>query len=1101
MIRNSQRSLVFGWGIAVLVMLFPVRPIYAQLGMATIGGMVTDTTGAAIPNAQVTLQSATEQWNRQATTDSSGAYSIGAVPPGAYRLTATATNFETKIITDINLSSGQGTTLNVTLGVTKAITEVTVHDVMPLLDTTTATVGGQVTSREFTELPLLGRNFTTLLDVLPGVANIPSTDAFYATSGVQGLAIAPAVYGQRPRDTYYSLDGAVDMEPNFSRIGMLPPPEAISEMKVESGMATGAYGWASGANVNIVTKSGSRDFHGDAWEFIRNDDLNARAFFEPSLPPYKWNQFGVSLGGPLMFPHVFSKERAWYIFGWYEGVRVHQSIGTSALVPTAAELQGNFSADPPIYNPFTTVTDAQGNVTSRQQFQGNMIPLGPTSLCAPRPYCISPTALSLIQGFLPLPNLAPGIIPGANFYRAALSTETSDMWSTRVDHQFGSKDSMYGRFSDWNDPSFSQGISNFPALTGIRYDQAVASETHLFSPTFLVTGRFGLFREGQDNSQTDDGLASKLGLTAAFPDWNGNEFIASYTIPGYASIGTFYGVEGPQYYMVPTVDFQKIIGRHTLGFGAGFTRTTFETGHSSGEELFANTQTAFGANTGDGLASYLLGVPYEADRVGGTWLATLLFRSWNWYVQDTFKMTPKLSLTVGLRWDYISPPYSHPGIGTLDYDTGNYYWDRKNPITGAAANIRYGVIDPDYRSYQPRFGLAYQITPKTVFRGSFGVFANLYGGNQQGPTGATGNWPYTYPQGVSGVNNGVPTTFLENPFPGPPVGSTVPLDCSQCLNVEHSSTRNGYVEEWTGSVQRQITPSTMFEAAYFGSHGVKEWAQVIDNVAAVPGTDSYLNRVKWPNFASYISNDYAESMSWYDGLSGKLQKHYSQGLTLLISYTWSHAIDQNDSLGTGQTWYQCCLLANNTRFNLQAFKGGAGFDIRHVLSAAYTYDIPGKTGNKLADAAIAHWQVSGIVSADSGVPYYFYLNGDNENIGSAGRLTEFPNIVCNPYQGWTRTAAAWFNPACFTTPAFGTLGSGDKHAYYSDPLLNWDASVVKQWPLGERKHVEFRSEFFDLPNASTFDPPGSLVGGAGFGTISNTRQGGRNVQFALKLHW
>ena len=204
MIRSSFRVLFIGWGFAILAILLGAPyPLKAQLGMATIGGVVSDPTGAALPNAKVTLESTTQKWSRQVTTSSTGAYSIAAVPPGAYKLVVTAAGFETKTITEITLSSGQGTTLNVPVGISKAVTEVTVHDVMPLLDTTTATVGGQVTSREFTELPLLGRNFTTLLDVLPGVANIPSTDAFYATSGVQGLAIAPAVYGQRPRDTYY----------------------------------------------------------------------------------------------------------------------------------------------------------------------------------------------------------------------------------------------------------------------------------------------------------------------------------------------------------------------------------------------------------------------------------------------------------------------------------------------------------------------------------------------------------------------------------------------------------------------------------------------------------------------------------------------------------------------------------------------------------------------------------------------------------------------------------------------------------------------------------------------------------------------------------
>src|SRR5438094_7569278 len=334
--KSTSHRFFAASSLIVVVSLCPFKRVYAQLGMATLSGMVTDPSGAPIPKAQVTLRSATEQWSRQLLTDSSGAYDVEAIPPGTYALVVTKTGFDTKTITDIALGLGQGSALNVSLSVGKAVTQLTVSEVAPLLQTTTATVGAEVNSKQFVELPLLGRNFTTLIDVLPGVANIPRTDPFYTTSGVQGLAIAPAVYGQRPRDTYYSLDGAVNMEPNFSRIGMLPPPEGIAEMKVESGMATGAYGWASGANVNIVTKSGTREFHGDVWEYLRNDKLNARSFFSPVVGAYKWNQFGVALGGPLVIPRLLSKHRAWYVFGWYEGVRVHKSSNAFAHVPTDA---------------------------------------------------------------------------------------------------------------------------------------------------------------------------------------------------------------------------------------------------------------------------------------------------------------------------------------------------------------------------------------------------------------------------------------------------------------------------------------------------------------------------------------------------------------------------------------------------------------------------------------------------------------------------------------------------------------------------------------------------------------------------------------------
>jgi hypothetical protein len=241
-------------------------------------------------------------------------------------------------------------------------------------------------------------------------------------------------------------------------------------------------------------------------------------------------------------------------------------------------------------------------------------------------------------------------------------------------------------------------------------------------------------------------------------------------------------------------------------------------------------------------------------------------------------------------------------------------------------------------------------------------------------------------------------------------------------------------------------------------------------------------------------------MSWYDGLSVKLQRRESKGLLFLVSYTWSKTLDQTDSLASGGIFGQ--PYDTPTRFNIGAFKGPAGFDITQILSASYVYHIPVKAENKLANAVVANWELSGIVSADSGVPYYIMLSTDNENIGSVGRASEFPNLVCNPTANFTSTPNEWFNTNCYQLPAFGTAGNAGKHALYSDPLLNWDSSFSKQWPFGEARDIEFRGEFFNFVNGHTFDPPGVSLGIPGFGLVSNTtRQGGRNIQFALKLHF
>jgi len=391
-----------------------------------------------------------------------------------------------------------------------------------------------------------------------------------------------------------------------------------------------------------------------------------------------------------------------------------------------------------------------------------------------------------------------------------------------------------------------------------------------------------------------------------------------------------------------------------------------------------------------------------------------------------------------------------------------------------------------------------------VVRSSFGIFNDIFGANQQSPTGISGNWPYAFPQALGSINIGAPDTFLQNPFPGPPVGSPTPLACAQCQNIETSSTRNPYVEEWTFSLQHLITPSLVAEGDYFGSHGVKLLGQVLDNVAAVPGVTPVAQRVRWPQFAPYVNNGFNEYMSWYHGLVLKLEKRFSQNMSFLVNYTWSKTLDESDSLGNGNIYGQ--PTSNPTRFNINMFKGPAGFDIRQRLSGSYTFETPWRTHNRVADLALAHWQLSGIVAADTGVPYYVFLTTDNENIGTAAfgspRYTEFPNLVCDPNNNYHPTTAAWFNTGCYQLPAFGTRGNAGRHALFSDGLLNWDASAAKQWPLTETKAIQFRAEFFNATNSATFDPPGILFGSPTFGKVSNTtRQPGRQIQFALKFHF
>ena len=1082
--------------------------VNAQLATATLSGVVNDPTGAAIPGAQVTLQSTLEQSSRQTVTDSSGQYVISAILPGSYQLVVKAGGFETQTLTGIVLVAGQGSTLNAILNVAKAITAVEVKTAPPLLQTTTAAVGSEITGTEFVALPLLGRSFQSLLEFLPGVAYTASGAYNFSIGGggygSEGASSNPSVYGLRNRDNDYTIDGVPNDQVSYNGIPMYPPPETISEMKVETGTDSGAQGWSAGSSIVLVTKSGTNQYHGDAWEYLQNNDLNARSYFEPSIGPYKYNQFGGAVGGPLVIPHLISKEKGWYIFGWYEGVRINSAANFEGLVPTAAEIQGDFSqggdASTPIYNPYTSTLNPDGSLASRQAFPGNKIPSN----------LLNPTALEIVKLLYPLPNLAPGVIPGINYFNTGANTYTYDQYSARVDHQFRRNDNFYARITEARNPSLSIGLPALPTGMTNNFINVAVSETHTISPTFIVTGRFGLQRT---NPEYFGGWPSKggpdvlkLANMTGFAPYEGRvDLMPPLTIGDYTGLSQYGGSDGPEFLYSWTLDAQKTIGRHTLAFGGRIMRNTFFTDCQTGTfEEFTADQTAFGAGTGNPLASFLLGLPESAGRLAGHTAGDDADWMYSYYVQDSIHASPKLTLNLGLRWDYEAPYINSLGSSTFQWETGQMLWDIKNPVTGAPANIRRGGVTPDYRGYQPRFGIAYSITPTTVARGSFGIFTAGLGNAAQDEESNHGNWPFALSQTEGSLNLGPPTAFMANPFPGPLVPTPVAEGLAQGMNFWTSSSRTGYVYEWSVAVQKQLTPSMMLEAYYVGNRGLKLTSQIVDNTALTPGTNPYQDRQQWPNFPPYVENNYNENSSRYNGLSLKLDKRTSRNLTFMVDFTWGKALDTEDGIGEGlsDTYATGEGGVDSTRFNLGQFWGDAGFDIEKVFNATYIYDIPFKTQSRWANAVLANWELSGDVSADSGLPYFVFIDGDNENVGYVGRYDELPNLVGNPNAIAKRTDIQWFNTAAYQTPAFGTAGNANRSTnLFSDPLFNWDSAFIKRWPIGENKSVQLRVEFFNILNLSTFAPPYSLVNDPNFGLVNSTRQNGRQIQFALKLHF
>jgi hypothetical protein len=1082
--------------VALVLSLGVSSDLKAQLGTAVLSGVVNDPAGAVIPGAQVILQSTTEQASREAVTDASGSYVIPAILPGSYQLTVKGNGFETQTLTGIVLAAGQGSTLNVTLSVGRTVTQVDVKEAPPLLQTTTATVGSEVSGTEVTSLPLLGRSFQSLLAILPGVAYV-GTDAYNFSFGggsynALGASVNPSVYGMRNRDNNYTMDGVPNDQVSYNGIPMYPPPESISEMKVESGADSGAYGWSAGATITLVTKSGSNKYHGDAWEFLQNDKLNARSYFVPNLGAYKWNQFGGTFGGPLALPHLLSKERAWYVYGWYEGVRIHSAANFYGLVPTAAQLSGDFSADSQqIYNPYTSTLNPDGSVATRQPFANNQIQSE-----------LNSTALTIAKTLYPLPDLAPGVIPGANYLNVGSNISTYDQYSGRVDHQFGAKDSFYARFTDARNPSSSIALPAIPSGLTNHFTNAAVSDTHTLSPTTLVTIRFGLQRTNPEYFTSGPDVLKAAGMTGFSPFEGRFDIIPPISIGSYTGLSQYRGSDGPEFLYSWTADAQKVKGRHTISFGGRVMHNTFFTDCQTGTfECFNAAQTALGPNTGDPLASFLLGLPSAAGRLSGHTAGNYEDWTYAYYVHDSIHVSPKLTVNLGMRWDYAAPMIDSYGSSTFQWETGQLLWDIKNPVTGAAANVRRGGVAPDYRGYQPRVGIAYSVTSKTVVRAAYGIFSDGFGATGQNEESNHGNWPFSFSQTLGSLNTGLPTAFIANPFPGPPVPTDIPEGLAQGMNFYTATSRTGYVHEWNFSVQRQLAPSLMIELSYVGSHGLKLPSQIVDNTAITPGTDPYQDRQKWPNFPPYVENNYHENSSRYNGLSVRLDKRTSHNLTFLVDFTWQKALDDMDSIGTGVNAARPHDNANPTRFNEGSFWGPAGFDVEKIFNASYIYSVPLRTQSRAANAILANWEISGSIAADNGFPYFIFIDGDNENIGTVGRLDEFPNLIGNPNAIANRSLNEWFNTAAYALPAYGTAGDAGRHALYSDPLLNWNSAFTKRWPFGETRAVEFRGEFFNFLNEHTFSPPQSLINDANFGVVNATRQNGRQIQFALKLHF
>ncbi len=1107
-------------------------------------GVIKDASGAVVPNVKVRAEQVGTGVVREVQTNQLGDYVIQAVPPGDYKLTVSAPNFSTIVRPSVRLMVAQDETVDFQLELGSVTQTVEVTSAPSAITTTPAAIGQVINQQQVSDLPLNGRQFTQLVLLTPGASPHPGGQqgTFTVSEGAGG--ISPAVNGQKGTQNNYTLDGIPNNSLFFDSWGISPPPDAIEEFKVQSQMVDGQLNMASGANVNLVVKSGTNQFHGNMWEFLRNDVFNARNAFDTSSPPYKQNQYGFTVGGPVLLPHYDGRERHTYFFAYWEGFRSSQGVTQLASVPTAAARAGNFSGflGPQIGTDALGRPVFQGQIfnpyTARQVTAGSADPV--TGLVAvssglvadPFPNNTIPQAMIMpqttfaINQFYPLPNL-----PGEtnNLRLANQQTVSNDQFGIKVNHTFANNDALNAAFYRSKPNQLTPtGLPDDPSRTYNETDSVGVGYSHLFNPTLLLTARYGYtFSNWQSSFGTpiSASAATSCGVGTFFPERNGIP-LCFWNVPSptYTDAQQFSIPLGPQRTHSLTVDVAKTKGNHEFGAGVLFFHLhSFDDGWGM-QAVYSSVQTmepGFFNTTGNPGASWLLGLDNNTGGEVGDTSADFTSNWYGGYIQDRWKVSRKLWLQAALRYDFVTPPtFANNFWSGLDWDTKTFLVTQPVPPQFPTANASSHYFNPQYKAFQPRFGFAYNVSSKTVVRGAFAVFDDHDNNWIEPIQGGREKWPYAATVGglVNQQNiepasaacrtvNGTPTCGPDTNLYTMPASTTfygpnTPVASGPSTNPND---KIPYAMEYNLTIEQAITPSMTFDVGYVGSLGRDQFVEMTINTAPTAGTGALTPRLPLQNFdpGTTYATDVANSS--YNSLQAKLDKRFSRGLSFLASYTYSKCLDSKSDAFSG---------LGVDAYGLRRFWGRCDYDLRHMFVFSSIYQLPfGKgraflaQGNGVTQAFLGGWDIGGIVSLQSGLPFTIGVTGDPANVGSGSFQTA--EEVGNPLpSGFKQTPQEWFDTSAFAEPTFGTLGNSGRNILSLPAYSDVDFYTAKNFRLSERMKLEFRAEAFNLFNHPVFGMGYSGVGGGqvmnvgspGFGQLLSASPP-RVLQFGLKLDW
>jgi hypothetical protein len=1062
-------------GLLLAVMSFALTAL-AQNYRGVIRGRVTDPRGASIAGARLKLIEQETNEARIVKTDGNGDFTISLLRPGSYRLEVEREGFQ-KSSETLVVRVNQEARLDVTMEVAGATVDpIIIADAASPLKHDGASLGAVIDNRQVTGLPLDGRNFLELSLLTPGAAPPAQGSAGSARGD-----FAFNINGSREDANNFLLDGVYNVDPKLNTFGVKPPVDAIREFEVLTSVYDASFGRSAGAQVNIVLKSGTNGFHGTAYEFLRNQVLDARNFFVPADQPdprNQRNQFGFSFGGPI------AKDRTFF-FGDYEGARFREGITRLANVPTARERVGDFSQS----------LFGQPLIPGTQfPFPGGQIPQ----------LFLNPIGLK-IAALYPLPNRN---VPGLNYASSPIQRDRNDLFDARIDHTYSPATQFSARYS-FTDRTLFEPFSGVTQVFVPGYGNNVLRRgqngmlggTHVFSPRLINDARVAYNRVSNQVLVENPGVSVNRQIGLPELSNNPRDFGLSFIrVTGFSPLG--HEFNNPQnsatnnFQILDTATYAR--GAQLLKFGFNFQyaqQNAFRDVQSRGLLTFPSqvsfrlpdgTPAVIPFITGNALANLLLGLPLVT---GGARLDNhqhLRTESYNLFVNDSIRVTPRLTLSAGLRYEYNSPPVDTEDRANLyDSATGRLIQVGTNGVPRAG-------YDSDKNNFAPRVALAWALDPATVIRAGYGVY---YDQSPLAPgEGLYFNAPFFDFRFYFQLPQAPLTIF--NPFPFNTPSQSPPSAFAFDRNL-----RTSYTQHWNLSVQRQLGRNLVAELAYVGSKGAKLLAaRDINQPQANPRQP---NLPPNPLFGE-ITQQEGSAASNYHSFQARLQQRLAFGLSLLGAYTYGKSIDNASGIfsSAGDPNYP------QNSFDLSAERGRSGFDVRHRFSLSYSYDLPfgkGKSllGNSgLTTTLLSGWQTYGVITLQTGRPFTVALlpefDNSNTGISSLGFLgNDRPNLIGqakldNP------TPERGFNTAAFAIPPFGSFGNSGRNILDGPSYKNVNFSLVKNTAIREAATIQFRTEFFNLFNHPNFGLPDNFVGSPSFGRLVSA-DSPRRIQFGLKL--